>query len=81
MARNAMAIAAHTPYSPDLSPSDFYLFGHMKGWLKRESFETGERFLSAVENFLKCKEERGCTTVLGRLIHSEEPLPDSKHQQ
>jgi hypothetical protein len=40
--QNAMAIAAHRRYSDDLTPSDFYLFGHTKGPLMRESFETDE---------------------------------------
>jgi hypothetical protein len=36
MARNAMAMAANAAYSPDLAPSDFYLFGYVKGRLERE---------------------------------------------
>jgi hypothetical protein len=51
MARNAMEIAANAAYSPDLDPSDLYLFGHMKGWLGGESFEIEEQLLSAVEGF------------------------------
>jgi hypothetical protein len=47
-----MVIAAHPPSSPDLAPSDIYLFGHVKGLSRGESFETGERVLSAVEGFL-----------------------------
>jgi hypothetical protein len=50
MAGNAMVIAAHPPYSPDLAPSDFYGLGHVKGLLRGESFEAGERLLSAVED-------------------------------
>jgi histone-lysine N-methyltransferase SETMAR len=42
MARNKIVITSHPPYSPDLAPSDFYLFGHVKGLLRGESFETGE---------------------------------------
>jgi hypothetical protein len=49
MTQTAMAIAAHHPYSPNLAPSDFYLFGHVKFMLKGELFETGERLLPAVE--------------------------------
>jgi hypothetical protein len=48
MARDGMAIAAHPPYSLDLAPSDFYLFGHVKGLFTGESFESGERLLSVV---------------------------------
>jgi hypothetical protein len=49
MAQNAMVVAAHSPCSPDPAPSDFYLFGHVKGLLRGELFETGEQLLSAVE--------------------------------
>jgi hypothetical protein len=49
MAQNAMVIAAHQSYSPDLAPSDFYLLGHVEGLLRGESFEAEERLLSAVE--------------------------------
>jgi hypothetical protein len=44
-----MVIAANPPYSPDLAPSYFYLFSHVKGLLRGESFETRERLISAVE--------------------------------
>jgi hypothetical protein len=50
MARKAMAIAAHPPFSPDLDPSDFYLFGHVKRLLGGESCETEERLVSAVKS-------------------------------
>jgi hypothetical protein len=51
MAQNAMVIAAHPPYSPDLAPSDLYPFGHVKRLLAGESFEPGERLLRPVEGF------------------------------
>jgi histone-lysine N-methyltransferase SETMAR len=53
MAGNAMVIAVHPPYSPDLAPSDFYLLGHVRGLLRGESFETGERLISAVDGILR----------------------------
>jgi hypothetical protein len=40
MAHNEMVLASHSPYSPDLAPSDFSLFGHVNGLLRGESFET-----------------------------------------
>jgi histone-lysine N-methyltransferase SETMAR len=43
MARNVLAIAAHPPYSLDLAPSDFYLFGHVKSLFSGQSFETAEQ--------------------------------------
>jgi hypothetical protein len=52
MARNQMARAVQPPYSLDLAPSDFYLFGHVKGLLRGESLETGERLLLAINGIL-----------------------------
>jgi hypothetical protein len=63
MAQNAMVIAAHAPYSLDLAPSDFYLFGHVKGLLWGESFETGEQLLSAVEGILRSLQQWTLTKV------------------
>jgi histone-lysine N-methyltransferase SETMAR len=57
MARSVMVIAAHPPSSPDLAPSDFYLFGDVKGLLRGESFEAGERLVSAVEGMLEFVEK------------------------
>jgi hypothetical protein len=37
----------HPPYSPDLAPSDFYLFGKVKNLL------TGKKFASADDFFTK----------------------------
>jgi hypothetical protein len=61
IAWTAMVIAAHPPYSPDLAPYDFYLFGHVRGLLRGESFETGERLLSAIEDILKSLEKATLT--------------------
>jgi histone-lysine N-methyltransferase SETMAR len=58
-----MVIAAHPPYSPDLAPSDFFLFGHVEGLLRGESFEAGERLLSAVEGILRSLEKWTLTKV------------------
>jgi histone-lysine N-methyltransferase SETMAR len=64
MAGNTMVIAAHPPYSPDLAPSDFYLLGHMRGLLRGESFEGGERLLSAAEGILESFEKWTLTKVV-----------------
>jgi hypothetical protein len=45
-AQNGMGLETHAPYLPDLAPSDFYLFGHVKGLLRGKSFEAGEDVLS-----------------------------------
>jgi histone-lysine N-methyltransferase SETMAR len=78
MAGSAMVKAANPPYSPDLAPSDFSLFGHVKGLLRGESFEAGERLLSAVEGILSSLEKSILTKVflewmkrLGRCIETD----------
>jgi hypothetical protein len=49
MEENGMARAPHPPYSPDLAPSDIYLFGYMKYGLRRQSFEAADELFSAIE--------------------------------
>jgi hypothetical protein len=42
---NRIKTAPHPPYSPDIAPSDFYLFGHLKGCLADRSLvDAGEFF-------------------------------------
>jgi histone-lysine N-methyltransferase SETMAR len=62
-AHGKMVIAAHSPYSPDLAPSYFYVFGHVKGLLRGESFETGEQLSLAVEGILRSLEKWTLTKV------------------
>jgi transposase len=52
MADNSMKPAAHPPYSPDLAPCDFYLFGHVKGRLTGRQFESREDLFEAIRNIL-----------------------------
>jgi hypothetical protein len=63
MASSEMIIAAHSPYSPDLAPSNFYLFGHVKGVLRGESFETGKSLFLAIEGTLRSLEKSTSTKV------------------
>jgi hypothetical protein len=43
-----MEQAPHTSYSPDLAPSDFYLFGYLKERLQRQHFEDGDQLFDAI---------------------------------
>jgi hypothetical protein len=43
-----MEQAPHPPYSPDLAPSDFYLFGSLKDRLQGQHFEDGDRPFDAI---------------------------------
>jgi hypothetical protein len=48
-----MKSAPHPPYSPDLAPSDFYLFGDVKRYLAGLSFEDADRPFAVVEGVLE----------------------------
>jgi hypothetical protein len=44
-----MKSAPHPPYSPELVPPDFYLFGNIKRCLAGLLFEDADQLLAAVE--------------------------------
>jgi hypothetical protein len=52
-----MKSAPHPPYSPDLAPSDFYLFRYVKKCLAGISFEDTDQLLAAVEGVLERMEK------------------------
>jgi hypothetical protein len=43
----------HPPYSPDLAPCDFFLFGYAKRKLVRKQYETPEDFVYEVRNIIE----------------------------
>ena len=51
------SIVPHPPYSPDLSPCDFGLFGTMKNSFKGQRFETEEQLLQTIDDFFSKKSE------------------------
>jgi hypothetical protein len=50
---NQILRVPYPPYSPDLAPSDFWLFGHMKAGLVGQSFAEPERFFEGIMYFLE----------------------------
>jgi hypothetical protein len=49
---NRMELAPHSPYSPDLAPSDFFLFGYVKGKLMGYRAETPSELLVRIRVIL-----------------------------
>ncbi|KAA6387882.1 MAG: putative mariner mos1 transposase, partial [Streblomastix strix] len=41
----------HPPYSPDLAPSDFWLFGELKGRMRGQTFATTDELATFCTNF------------------------------
>jgi len=46
-------VLKHPPYSPDLAPSDFHLFGPMKENLQGQKFADDNEVMEAVQSWLK----------------------------
>ncbi|GBM96265.1 hypothetical protein AVEN_134449-1 [Araneus ventricosus] len=57
----------HPPYSPDLAPSDFHLFAHMKRWLGGQIFTTDE-LQTSVQNWLKTQATAFYDEGIGKLV-------------
>jgi hypothetical protein len=52
MSRKQTKFAAHPPYSPDLTPSAFFLLGYLKGGPRGSFFQTSDELLNAVRELL-----------------------------
>jgi histone-lysine N-methyltransferase SETMAR len=51
--KNEIVHISHPPYRPDLAPSDFWLFGHMKAALAGQAFDRTKELCDAVTIFLE----------------------------
>ena len=50
-------IHPHPPYSPDLAPSDYFLFPALKSFLKGKRFACDDDVISVVNGFFEEKDE------------------------
>jgi histone-lysine N-methyltransferase SETMAR len=64
---NRMKSAPYPPYSPDLAPSDFYLFGYVKRCLAGLLFEDADQLLAVVEGVLEAIEKATVQSGLSRV--------------
>ncbi|GBO26654.1 Histone-lysine N-methyltransferase SETMAR [Araneus ventricosus] len=58
----------HPQYSPDLAPSDFHLFAHMKLWLGGQIFATDNELQTSVQNWLKIQAAAFYDEGIGKLV-------------
>ena len=56
--QNEIKRAPQPPYSPDIAPSDFFLFGYMKEKLKGCIFNSKEELLEAIYSILETISEQ-----------------------
>jgi transposase len=52
---NGLRLAPHLPYSPDLAPSDFFLFGYVKERLEGMVFPSYEELLNTIGEVVDCR--------------------------
>ena len=53
IAKFGWTVLPHPPHSPDLTPSDFHLFGPLKDSLRGTRFEDDESVIRAVSSWLR----------------------------
>lgn len=59
----------HPPYSPDLAPSDFFLFPNLKKWLGGKRFTSNEEVISETEAYFAEFDESYFLSGLEKLEH------------
>ena len=47
----------YSPYSPDLAPSDFYLFADLKKMLQGKRFSSDDEVIAATEAYFEAKDK------------------------
>ena len=62
----------HPPYSPDLAPSDFFLFPHLKIALGGQRFSSNEEAITFVNNYFAEKNTEYYLDGLQRWKHRRE---------
>lgn len=62
----------HPPYSPDLAPSDYYLFPNLKKWLGGKRFKSNEEVIEAVNEYFEELDESTFKTGITQLEHRYE---------
>jgi len=66
-------VSKHPPYSPDLAPLDFHLFGPMKEQLRSQKFADDNKVMEAVQSWLKAMPKhffsRGHPEACGQVDH------------
>ena len=45
--------APHPPYSPDIAPSDFFLFGYIKNKMEGQSYESRKEVKKCITDILQ----------------------------
>jgi len=68
VAASGFTVLSHPPYSPDLAPSDYFLFRHLKKHLRGNHFANKEDLKQATEDFFKDQPEEFFKKGLTELV-------------
>jgi transposase len=66
--RKRLHLAVHPPYSPDLAPSEFFLFGYIKHCLQGIAFPSREKLLATIHEIVGAIPQRTFEEGLWRWI-------------
>ena len=67
--RNGYELIPHPAYSPDLAPSDFFLFPNLKKGIRGFHFQSDEEVVMAVEEWVNGKDPDFFSSGLMALEH------------
>ena len=67
--RNGYELIPHPAYSPDLAPSDYFLFPDLKKYIRGRHFRSNEEVVAAVEEWVGDKDPGFFSSVLMALEH------------
>jgi hypothetical protein len=68
----------HPPYSPDIAPSDFFLFGDVKRQLMGKHFSSAEELMAALEEILEMYTSTTLISVMDEWVTRLEAIIDAK---
>jgi [histone H3]-lysine36 N-dimethyltransferase SETMAR len=68
IADSQFTLIAHPPYSPDLAPSDFWMFRHLKKSLRGKIFESAQDVQEDVKKFLGEQPRKFFETAFSELL-------------
>ena len=71
-------IIAHPPYSPDMAPSDFYLFQHLKKHLRGRKFEDADELRNSVEEWFEMKPPEFFSCAFEQLLKRWRSVVDAR---
>jgi len=71
-------IMEHPSYSPDIAPSDFFLFGYIKEKLKNKNFETVDELMQEIYQILNDVDRETRLNVLQNWLHRLETVIETE---